>query len=129
MSNSTMYLAATLNEHENIVELFKNMTLTQIKDAMNIGLYYLNINVNPSQFPILCTTINDLFSPMVSAMRSFDYCVVKCDDAINQKDIKLIATIILSHAYALFNLYMSYDYWPKNAVSEYLGYFEKIVME
>jgi hypothetical protein len=127
MSNSVMYLAATLAGHKQVVELFNQMTPTQIKDAMNIGIYNLHINVNPIQFTTLCTTINDLFGPMVSAMTSFEYCIAKLEDT--KKDIKLIASIILSHAYALFNPYMSYEHWPKTAVSEYLEYFEKIVME
>ena len=116
-SNSTMYLAATLDGHTKIVKLFNQMTQTQIKDAVDIGIYYLVLDVNPIQFKTLCTTINDLFGPMVSAISTFHVC--------NQK---LIAAIILSHAYALFNPYMSYDHWPKNAVSEYVGYFEKLIL-
>jgi len=124
MTNSDMYLTATLAGHKQVVNLFKQMNPTQIKDAVGIGIGNMSIDVSPFKFPILCTTINDLFGPMVSAMTSFYYCV-----AINRTNTKLIATIVLSHAYALFTPYMSYDHWPKTAISEYLGYFEKIVME
>ena len=120
LSNSTMYLAATLYGHKKIVKLFNQMTQTQIKDAVDIGISYLVLDVNPIQFKTLCITINDLFGPMVSAISTFHVC--------NQKNLKLIAAIILSHTYVLFNPYMSYDHWPKNAVSEYLGYFEKIIL-
>lgn len=123
-SNYATYLATTLDGHKKIVELFNQMAQTQIKDAEDIGIYYLVLNVNPIQFKTLCTTINDLFGPMVSAINTFYYCNI----GSNQKNLKLIATIILSHAYALFNPYMSYDHWPKNAVSEYLEYFEKIIL-
>jgi hypothetical protein len=124
-----MYLKATLDGHKQVVELFGNMTPTQIKDAINIGIYNLPIDVDPIQFTTLCTTINDLFGPMVSAMTSFHYCVAKLEDTlINRKNTVLIASIILSHAYALFDSVKSYEHWPKTAISEYLGYFEKIVM-
>ena len=129
-----MYLKATLDGHKQVVELFGNMTPTQIKDAMNIGIYNLPINVDPIQFTTLCTTINDLFGPIVSAMTSFHYCVAKLEDTknsdtlINLKNTVIIASIILSHAYALFNSVKSCEHWPKTAISEYLKYFEKIVM-
>lgn len=122
-SNSTMFLKATLDGHKKVVNLFNQMTSTQINDAVDIGIDKLNIDVNPIQFKTLCTTINDLFGPMVSAMTTFNYCIS------NQNDSKLIITIILSHAYALFNPYMYYDHWPKTVVSEYLEYFEKLIYD
>ena len=120
-----MYLQTTLNGNKQVVELFVKMNSTQIKDAMNIGIYNLHIDVDPIQFTTLCTTINDLFGPMVSAMTSFHYCVAKLGYT---KNTVLIASIILSHAYALFDSVKSFEHWPKTAISEYLNYFEKIVI-
>jgi hypothetical protein len=112
------------------------MTSAQIKDAINIGIYNLTTDVNPIQFNTLFNTINDLFGIMVSAMKSFDYCI--SSDCLVNKDIlktdilknnkKLIACIILSHAYAAFDSAKLYEHWPKTAISEYLGYFEDILL-
>jgi hypothetical protein len=129
--NTALYLQNTLDGHKQVVKLFGEMTSTQIEDAMNIGIYNLNINTNPIEFITLCTTINDLFGPIVSAMSSFYYCVTlentEYDEIRNQENIKLIASIILSHAYTLFDSVKLCAHWPKTAISEYLGYFEKLL--
>jgi hypothetical protein len=118
--NTALYLQKTLDGHKQVVKLFGEMTSTQIKDAMNVGFYNLNSHTNPVEFTTLCTTINDLFGPIVSAMSSFYYCVTL-------ENTKLIASIILSHAYTLFDSVKLCAHWPKTAISEYLGYFEKLL--
>jgi hypothetical protein len=118
--NTTMYLAVTLEGHKKIVELFNNMTSSQIKDALDIGIYNFDIMTPIFQYKTLYNTLNDLFGPMVTAVTSAEYCVDK-------KYMKLISAIILSHAYALFNLMKSYDHWPKTAIQEYLTCFEKLL--
>ena len=120
MSNSAMFLATTLDGHKKIIELFSKMTSSQIKDAVNIGISTLGLMDSGIQYKTLYNTINDLFGSMVSAVTSAEYCVDK-------KYMKYVVTIILSHAYCLFEPLNMYEHWPKTAVSEYLNYFEKLI--
>jgi hypothetical protein len=118
--NTIMYLAVTLEGHKKMVELFNNMTSSQIKDALDIGIYNFGIMTPIFHYKTLYNTLNDLFGPMISAVTSAEYC-------IDKKYMKLFSAIILSHAYALFNPMKSYDHWPKTAIQEYLTYFEKLL--
>ena len=120
MSNSAMFLATTLDGHKKMIELFSTMTSSQIKDAVNIGISTFGLMDSSIQYKTLYNTINDLFGSMVSAVTSAEYCVDK-------KYMKYVVTIILSHAYCLFEPMNIYEHWPKTAVSEYLNYFEKLI--
>jgi hypothetical protein len=118
--NTSMFLAATLDGHKKMKKIFSEMTSSQVKDAVNIGIDTFGMMTPTIEYKTLHTTLNDLFGHMISAVASAEYCVDK-------KYMKLVATIILGHAYYWFYTSQTYIHWPKTAVSEYLTYFEGLL--